>query len=208
MTNDRRMLRLAYAFPNAQQLGRNSTPTTRCTTPSPPAYAAQQLLSPRYCGLEHVEHHHMPVSASRPFWILVVALLLNGAWSGWQLPSAEYGQAFPAGVLGWSLAVVPGVVFAVLGFTRQSWKTVPYPALEHRADRILGQGTYAYLFLSGGVLLILGTAAALSGMLGLGRSVWFGLTGSPMLTSVFMLSAGTGMLCAFIGQRRFRARTE
>jgi hypothetical protein len=141
-------------------------------------------------------------SASRSFWLLVALLLVHSAWSGWQAPTAAYGQAFPLGALGWCLALVPGVAFAVLGFTRQAgWKQLPYPSLESKADRVLGLGMYRYLFLGAGVFLVLGAAAITTGAVGLVRCLWLGAAESPLLTCGFVLSAGVGMLCAYFAQR-------
>jgi hypothetical protein len=120
------------------------------------------------------------------------------------VPIAAFGQSFPTGWIGWTIALFPGCAFAVLGFTRAGWKAVPYPNLQTPVDRLLGHGTYSYLFLSAGVFAVLGTAATITGLLGLAHTYLLGLSGSPELTSVFMLGCGTGMLCVFIGQRRLR----
>ena len=144
----------------------------------------------------------MPPAPTRTFFALCLLLLAHAAWSGWQVPVALSGQSFPGGALGCALALLPGFAFALLGFTRPVWKELPYPNLAARADQLLGKGTYTHLFMKAGVLLIRGSAATLAGVLGLTHTLVLGLAESPTLASLFMLSCGVGMLCAFIGQTR------
>ena len=138
---------------------------------------------------------HMP--PSRSFWLLWAVLVIYGTWGGWRLPVSAEGQGFPAGALGFALAVVPGLAFVLVGFKRHIWRTVPYPRMQARADQILGSGTYKYLFLEAGVALILGSGAVLTGLVGLTRCVMLNASSSAILTSVFFLSGGFGMLCMF-----------
>ena len=151
----------------------------------------------------------MPQSPTPSFWALWAGSLAYGAWGGWQLPVSLPGQAFPTGALGVALAILPGVAFTIAGLIRPTWKSVPYPSLQSSADKILGQGTYEYMFLSAGLALLLGTGAVLAGCLGLARTLALGAGVSPLLTSVFFLSAGLGMLLAFMAQvRRKRSLTQ
>ena len=107
-----------------------------------------------------------------------------------------------------ALAILPGVLFAVVGFTHQTWKKVPYPGMQAAADRLLGPGMYEYMFLRAGVALVLGSSATLSGLFGLARSLTLEATSGSVFTSLFFLSAGIGMLCMFVGQQRFSSTNK
>jgi hypothetical protein len=142
----------------------------------------------------------MPQSPSPTFWTLCAAHVAYGAWGGWQLPLSLQGQAFPAGFLGISLSVFPIVAFTIAGLARPMWKSLPYPTFRAPVDKLLGQGTYEYMFLDAGLALLLGTTAAIAGTLSLTRTFVLGAGTSPALASVFILSAGIGMLIAFAAQ--------
>ncbi len=146
-----------------------------------------------------------PIPQSSRF--VLSAFVIYGLWGGWTLPESQEGEHFPIGPLGVLLALAPGIGFIAASIWGKPWHIRSGTMLPAFLDRALGNGTHQFLLERAGITLVLGVSAALTGCVGLARSLLLQAGSSPILLSTFFLSAGLGMLFMFLTAiRRHGAR--
>jgi hypothetical protein len=121
------------------------------------------------------------------------------------LPGSQEGELFPSGSLGLLIAIAPGLGFVVASIWGKPWHVRSGRQLPTLLDRVLGKGTHHFLLERAGITLVLGISAALTGTVGLARSLLLQAGSSQTLLSTFFVSAGLGMLFMFVVVARRQA---
>jgi hypothetical protein len=138
--------------------------------------------------------------------LLLAVFALYGMWGGWTLPGSIEGIGFPNGTLGVLLAVAPGFGFVLVASLGKPWRVKSEKSLQAFTDKLLGAGTHHFIFDKAGIALMLGLSTALTGVIGLVRSLLLEAGIGYLLLSTFFVSAGIGMLYMFVVVTRQQAK--
>ncbi len=101
--------------------------------------------------------------------------------------------------------MAPGFGFVVASIWGKPWHIRSGSQLPTLLDRLLGNGTHLFLREKAGITLVLGISAALTGTVGLARSLLLQAGSGHTLLSTFFVSLGLGMLFMFLVVARRQA---